>query len=422
MRAFLISFLLGCGCLAAQQGPPARPVEAPGARRLSPELATANTDERIRIYQRLLTASPRDLQLQSGLILTYMQKLRESADGAYLQRASKLVADMLETDGGNFEALRLQNEIDLQRHEFKVVAERARDMLHYAPSDPGAWGNLGDALMDLGEYENAGQAYSKMFALRPNLASYNRVAFFRFVTGDAAGAIGLMKQAIEAGSGQPENTAWCFAELGDMYFKTGLLNEAGAAYRSALSLFPALHRASAGLGKVEAAGGHPDLAIRHYQQAQAIVPTVEYAAALADLYSATGKNKAAREQQLLVATIDKLGTASGETTNRNLAIILAGHNENLPHALELVRAEISTRPDVYTWDALAWVLFKSGHLEEARVACQKALRLNTPEPAFYFHASRIASAAGDEKAAREYEDRTAALNPKFQATEILAGR
>jgi tetratricopeptide (TPR) repeat protein len=430
VRRGVLWLVLGCSSVAAQQGvqqgakhgEQIRPMDAPGARRLTTELAGAGTDERIRIYQQLLADAPRDVKLQSGLILTYLQKLRETADPGYLERASELVEAMREVDGGNFEVLRFQNEIDLQRHDFKSVAERARDMLRYAPSDPGAWGNLADALLDLGEYEEAGQAYAKMFALRPNLASYNRVAFFRFVTGDAAGAIGLMKQAIEAGSGQAENTAWCWAELGDMYFKTGLLNEAGAAYDAALELFPTLHRASAGLGKVEAAMGHFDLAIRDYKRAQSIVPLIEYAAALADLYSATGNKQAAHEQQLLVAAIDKLGTANGETTNRNLAVILADHNLNLQHALELVRTEIATRPDVYTWDALAWVLFKAGHLEEARAASQKAVRLNTPEPAFYFHAGKIASAAGDDKAAREFGARTAALNAKFNPTETLAGR
>lgn len=422
MRAALFSFLLGCCCAAAQPSPLARPSESPGARTLSTELGHASTDKRIQIYQRLLAASPKDLQLKSGLVITYLQKLRETADSTYLQHASQLVDDMLEADGGNFEALRFQNEIDFQGHEFQAVAERARGMLKYAPSDPGTWGNLGDALMDLGEYETAGQAYAKMFALRPNLASYNRVAFFRFVTGDAAGAIGLMKEAIEAGSQQPENTAWCLAELGDMYFKTGLLKEAGSAYEAALVLFPTLHRAIAGLGKVEAARGHLDAAVQYYERAQSIVPLLDYAASLADLYSAAGRTKAARQQRDLVATIDKLATANGETTNRNLAIILADHNENLQHALELVRTEIATRPDVYTWDALAWVLFKTGHLEEARAASLKALRLNTPEPAFYFHASCIASAAGDKKAAREYEDRTAALNPKFSITTVPAVR
>jgi hypothetical protein len=35
-----------------------------------------------------------------------------------------------------------------------------------------------------------------MFTLRPNLASYRRLAWYRFVTGDAPAAIGLMKMAI----------------------------------------------------------------------------------------------------------------------------------------------------------------------------------------------------------------------------------
>src|ERR1035438_10640932 len=109
-----------------------------------------------------------------------------------------------------------------------------------------------------------------MFALRPNLASYNRLGFFRFVTGDAQGAIGFMRLAVEAGDGVPEHTAWCQAELGDLYFKTGKLAEAKMAYRAALGLFPGLHRAYAGLGKLEAEAGQTEAAIRNYEHGQAI--------------------------------------------------------------------------------------------------------------------------------------------------------
>ena len=158
--------------------------------------------------------SPDDPKLITGLVSAYLQKLRETADYRYLDRASQLVDRMLERDGGNFETLRFQNEIDLQRHDFRAVADRSRDMIRYNASDPGIWGNLGDSLMELGEYEDARDAYIKMFGLRPNLGSYNRLAYLRFVTGNADAAIDLMKQAIEAGSPTPENTAWCWAELG----------------------------------------------------------------------------------------------------------------------------------------------------------------------------------------------------------------
>ncbi|HEX3682298.1 MAG TPA: tetratricopeptide repeat protein [Bryobacteraceae bacterium] len=355
-------------------------------------LDRAKTDERIRTYQQLFASSPEDLRLESGLISAYLQKLRESADRAYLERASKLVDRMLEADGGNFTALRFENEIDLQRHEFKTVAERAEDMAKYSPSDPGNWGNLGDALMELGEYERAGQAYSRMFALRPNLGSYNRLAYFRFVTGDPVRAIELMRNAVEAGDPLAENTAWCWAELGDMYFKTGKLTAAADAYQSALALFPTLHRANAGLGKVEAARGHPDSAIHNYERAQSIVPMVEYAGALEDLYTNTGRANKAQQQRDLIEAIEKLGIANREKTNRNLALVLADHGRDLKLALELMETEIPTRGDVYTWDALSWVLYKSGRLPEARGASARALKLGTPEPVFYYHAKQIASA------------------------------
>jgi tetratricopeptide (TPR) repeat protein len=244
--------------------------------------------------------------------------------------------------------------------------------------------------MELGEYERAGQAYSRMFALRPNLASYDRLAYFRFVTGDAASAIALMSEAVAAGDAVPANTAWCLAELGDMYFKTGKFNEATAAYLEALRLFPALHRAYAGLGRVEAAKGQTEAAIHDYEKAQSMVPMVEYAGALEDLYAAAGKPSKSRGQRELIETIEKLGKVTNEKTNRNLALVLADHSRDLAVALSLMQTELPIRGDVYTWDALSWVLFKNGRLEEARTASAKATRLGTPEPAFYRHAKEIA--------------------------------
>ncbi len=365
------------------------------SRQLNERLAHASTDERVKAYEAMLQKSPDDPGLFTGLVSAYLQKLRETADYRYLDRASQLVDRLLERDGGNFEALRFENEIDLQRHDFRAVAERSHDMLKYNASDPGVWGNLGDALMELGEYDNARDAYIKMFGLRPNLGSYNRLAYFRFVTGDAGAAINLMKQAIDSGSPTAENTAWCWAELGDMYSKTGKLEEAEQAYQHALSLFPSMHRASAGLAKVKAAQGNIPEAIRNYQRAQSIVPLVEYAGALEDLFTASGMPQKAREQSELLEALETLGAATNEKTNRNLALVLADHNRNLPLALQLMEAELPTRPDVYTWDALSWVLFRSGRIPEAMEASTKAMKFNTPEPLFYRHASAIAKAAAN---------------------------
>lgn len=367
---------------------------------LADQLVHTTTDQRILTCEKLLAAKPGDTKLQIELISAYLQKLRESADFTYMDRASRLVDKMLEADGGSLVALRFQNEIDLQRHDFKGVADRAQDMLKYAPSDAGLWANLGDSLMELGEYPRAGAAYLRMFSLRPSLSSYNRLAWYRFVTGDSQSAIQLMQEAIQAGDPVPENNAWCLAELGDMYFKTGQLTEARASYASALATFPSLHRALAGLGRIDAAHGRNDDAIREYLHAQAIVPLPDYAGALEDLYTATGQTDKANAQRAMITTIEKLGQINKEKVNRNLALLLADHDRDLDVALQLIETELPTRGDVYTWDAYSWVLFKKHRIDEAREASAKALRLNTPEPKFRYHAEQIAMASETEKASR----------------------
>lgn len=388
------------------------------SKRAAVDLTHVSTDERIQIYNRILKSAPKDMLSETSLAATYLQKLRESGEAAYLDRAAAIVDTMLRQDGGSVTTLRLQNEIDLQRHNFRLVAERARDLIRFSPSDPGVWANLGDASMELGDYDEAQTAYLRMFALRPNLASYNRLAYFRFVTGDAPAAVALMSSAVEAADPQPENVAWCSAELGDMYFKLGRVEEAERAYHQAADIFPGLHRAHAGLARIEASKGKLDSAIRYYLRAQAIVPLVEYAAALDDLYSASGQLAKAHEQRALIDVIQQLGQVRNESTNRNLALVLADHDRNLPEVLHLLEAELPVRGDVYTWDAYSWALFKTHRVSEARAASLKALKFQTPEPVFYFHARAIARAAGNDELAHQYAARLNSLNPHFDFAKM----
>ena len=65
---------------------------------------------------------------------------------------------------------------------------------------------LGDSLMEMGKYDEANDAYKQMLSLGANLASYNRVAYHRFVTGKGDEALSwMMLNAVRAGSRTPEN-------------------------------------------------------------------------------------------------------------------------------------------------------------------------------------------------------------------------
>ncbi|SRR5579864_7104904 len=390
--------------------------------RLVAAAAHMKTDERIVAYQKLATAKPDDLHFQNLLAGAYIQKMRETTDFGYIERAEKLVAHTLTAESSNYEALRLRSEIGLERHHFAEVAGFSREMIRIAPDDSWNWGTLGDALMELGQYDEAADAYQKMMLLRPNQASYNRASYYRWVMGDAEGAISIMQRAIDAGSPAPENTAWCLVDLGNLYFKTGQLDRAAETFATALRTFPGYHPAYAGQGRVLASQGKTAEAIESFQKAQAVVPMPEYAAALADLYERTGKKEAARRQLELLDVVDRMVIANNEKTNRNLALVFADQGRKLGRALELAQAELGVRGDVYTYDALAWVLYKNGRYAEAEQAATKALRFGTPEPAFHFHAGMIAVALGKKDAAAKNLDRALALNPKFDRRQAeIAG-
>jgi tetratricopeptide (TPR) repeat protein len=277
MKIIILTLLALCGALLAQTD---RPLSGLQNRYTLAELKAMKTDDRISFLESKLKKQPNDAQLEGLLTAVFLQKLRETIDPVYLQHAASIVDKMLSADPKSHSALRLQNEIDMQRHDFPKVAARARELLDRNPSDSGTVGLLGDALMEMGKYDEAGEAYRRMLELAPNLFSYNRVAYHRFVTGNAREALSWMNQAAHAGSDSPENEAWCLVEFGDLLFKTGHIEDARATYTQALSTFPGYHRADTAFGRLLAAEGDYSDAIEQVKKAQATVPFPDYAAIL----------------------------------------------------------------------------------------------------------------------------------------------
>jgi tetratricopeptide (TPR) repeat protein len=376
------------------------------------------TDDRIAKLQK----QPSNAVTQCLLAKAYIQKMRETVDFGYLDRASKVVDNVLIHDPANFEAIRLRSEIAMERHEFQSVANYSEAVIKFAPNDPWSWGMLGDASMELAKYDQAKDAYMKMLSLKPDISSYNRLAYYQFVTGSPDAAIRLMRNAIEAGAESPENTAWCLVDLGGMLFKTGAIADAQQAFEQALIEFPGYYPAFAGLGRIAASREKWDLAVENYKKAQAVVPMPEYAAALNEIYLLLKKPEEAKKQRDLIDVIEQMGRAGGEKTNRNLALLYADQDRNLDRAKDLVENEIKVRPDIYTHDALSWVLFKLKKYEEAEAASQFALQLNTSEPVFYFHAGMIAAQRGKKEEARKYLQKALELNPHFDVEESPAAR
>ncbi len=91
----------------------------------------------------------------------------------------------------------------------------------------------------------------------------------------------------------------------------------------------------------------------------------------------------------------------------------ADHGLKLTEALKIVRQQARERRDVRTMDALAWVLFKNGKVQEALQASQQALRLGTKDPLMLYHQGMIARELNQHTLAAQALEQALAANPHF---------
>jgi tetratricopeptide (TPR) repeat protein len=371
-------------------------------------------DRAIRAAETAVSAQPQQSAGYVALATAYMQKARESGDAGYYGRAEAAVQRALSLQPDAVEALRTLAWVQTGKHEFREALATAERLLERTPNDPLVYGLLGDAAIELGEYERAEEALQRMLDLHPGVASYSRAAYLRELYGDVDGAIALMEQAVKASSPRdPQPFAWCLVQLGHLYFNQGRVGKAETAYNNALAVFPHYYQALAALGRVRSVQQRYSEAIALYQQAVAIVPAPDVAAALGDLLWHAGRYDEAEKQYTLVEYIEHVNEINQMAYNRQLALFYADHNRNLDEAVALAETEAQRRHDVYSFDTLAWVYYKKGRFADAQQAMTQALRLGTQDAVLLFHAGMIAKELRQVGQAKDYLQRALELNPSF---------
>ena len=252
-----------------------------------------------------------------------MQKARETGDPAYYGKAEGAIQEVARRNADDPLALVLGGTLQLARHDFAGALSSGERAVAVAPRSAAAYGVLGDAALELGQYERAVAAFQDMIDLRPDLASYSRVAYARELHGDLPGAMEAMQLAVNAGAPRTEGANWARVQLGHLYFLSGDLEGAERQYGQALQLLPDYVHALAGQGRVAAARGDLAGAIQRYTRALELTPLPEFAIALGDLYRATGDLPAAQRQDDLVRVIARLQEGGGMDVDLEMALFEA---------------------------------------------------------------------------------------------------
>jgi tetratricopeptide (TPR) repeat protein len=388
---------------------------------LAPAAETASLDASIGALQEHLRRTPRDWRAYAALGLSYVARARITADPSWYPRAEEALRESLRIQpDDNADALLGLGALALARHEFDRALELGRRAEDVNPFDADVYGVIGDALLELGRYDEAFDAFQTMVDMRPNLASYARVSYARELLGDVAGAVDAMERAFDA-AGSAADAAWAAHQLGQLAWKAGDVRTAASWYRRGLDLEPTYVANLAGLAQVAWTRGDVELAIGRYREVVSRLPSVEYLASLGDLYETTGRRDLANEQYAVVDAMRDLARANGVNVDLEIALFDADHGR-VESALASAKAEWERRRSVHVADAYAWALYAKGRYGAAARVMDRALVLGTRDAMFAFHAGMIERALGHDDAAARLLRRALSINPNFSILHAETAR
>jgi tetratricopeptide (TPR) repeat protein len=371
-------------------------------------------DTQISELQARSAAHPDDTEALRELGFAYLQKARENGDPTFYSKAEGIFQQALEINAEDVDVVTGLGAVALARHDFEKALALGLQALAFDHEDADAHAVTGDALTELGRYDEAVDAFQRVVDLRPDLSAYVRVAYARELRGDIDGAREALGEAVEAGGFRGENAAYARLQLAHLLFNSGDLAASDAQYRASLEAFPGYVHALAGLAKVHAARGEYGEAIELYEDVTARQPIFEYVVALGDTYAAAGRARDAERQYALVEAIDQLYRANGVNTDLESAIFFADRGVRLEQAVAQAEAIYAAEPgSVRAADALAWTLHKAGRSSEALEYAHRALRLATRDNNLLFHAAMIERAAGDPARARDLLQQVIDTQPHF---------
>src|SRR4051794_20957867 len=381
----LAAFGVALGIFALLNGPSPSPGGGPAADTPAAGSPTKSQGGPPRGAFRAPRRAPRGSPALAG---AYLQRVRETGDPSFYPKASGLLSRALRLAPRSPDALVGAGTLALARHDFRAGLRYGLRAHRAAPELVAPYPVIVDAQVELGRYRDAGSALQRIVDLKPNLAAYARVSYFRELHGDLPGALAAMRLAVSAGGAAGENVAYVQTLLGNLQLQLGRVRAARMSYEGALERFAGYVPALAGLAKTDVARGRLGSAIRRYRRVVARLPLPEYVIGLGESELVAGRRAAARRDLALVSAEQRLLAANGVNTDVELALFQADHGSP-SRAVRLARRAWAQAPSVRAADALGWALTRAGHPATARPWIRRALALGSRDPSFLYHAGLL---------------------------------
>lgn len=381
-----------------------------------------STDEAIEFFEARRALDPRDAMSLRYLGELYERKAGEAVDHAVwyakaeeaLREAVRILPDFPRAEASLAFVL-------CSRHKFAEALTIAESLLERQRGDVDALATSGDALMELGRYDEARAAYSRLYEAVQSAPVMARLANQAETHGQLDQAVEWMTKALARAreAGRPGGDAWYVLRLADLQAAAGRLDEADSLYRSVPPGVDAHHDATYGLARLRLAQGRDDEALALAEAAVEIGADAHMLAFLGDLYEA--RDDRAKADAAFARFLAETGDDS--ETRRERSLFLADHGRDADEAVALAEQDHLERPGIYAEDALAWALHRADREpDRAAELIGRAVRLGTRESRLHYHAGLILAARGDRAGAIAHLEEALEINPRFHPTQAADAR
>jgi tetratricopeptide (TPR) repeat protein len=378
---------------------------------LSPEPSSASP---IKAAVQAVRATPASAESWVRLGDALTARSQDRFDFSLYQPIDRIYRQALQLDSSNVQALVGLAWATGASHHFDESIVWARLAIKADPENPTAYAILGDAAVELGQFEEASQQYQKMLDLRPDTGAYRRAARLLYLQGNVPRAMHLIRKAIDAGAGDTEPTAAAVAELAMMQCREGASPAAVRLIDPWLAKMPENPALLAASGQAHMAANEDAAAIAALERAVAIVPQHTTLAALHDLYLAAGRTE---EADRMADQIERLHLQFQKEhiygSGGQLARFYADRGVKLNEAVRLAEQEYSDRRGSQAADTLAWAYFRAGRVADAQKLRPEILRRRVSDPAMLYHVALVEEAAGNGMEARRHLYAALSRDPRF---------
>ncbi|WP_420455837.1 tetratricopeptide repeat protein [Rubrivirga sp.] len=363
-----------------------------------------NAEAAVEYYRAVLRRDPDGVEPRVRLAHALMQLGEErGTQTETVPEARQLLEEAVEREPDHYYARTLQASLFNVLHRFEDARDLSRELLAEYPHHAFVHGTLIDALVELGEYDQAVEASDRLQALKPGLPAYSRASYLRELHGDTDGAIEAMRFAADAApSGRPER-AWALYQLANLYLGAAKPDTAAYIFQGILEERPGFAPALAGLGHVALVKGDATEAVRQLEEARALQPLEVIDELLVEAYTAVGDERKAEAAAGRVHEALLAAREMGEIVDMEEADFLIDQGRDLDRSLQMAREQQARRPGhLHANETYAWALLHTGDAQAAVPYIERAMRLDTGDAMVHYRAARIYEAAGQPDVAARH--------------------